>query len=185
MNRKVAVFMATGFEEMELTIVVDILRRAEIEVLTVSLNNDGQAVCGSRGIKMLPDITIADFNTSDFDMIVLPGGLEGTQNLAQNDQVLEAIRVMHQQEKMIAAICAAPVVLVKAGIAAARKLTSHPAAADHMLGVSYQEDRVVVDKNIITSRAAGTTFEFAYRLIEQLLSKAAAEEVNKGVLAKA
>lgn len=184
MTRKVAVFMATGFEEMELTITVDILRRAEIDVKTVSLADDLAPVTGSRGIKMLPDQTIAELHLAELDMIVLPGGLEGTRNLGENQQVLNLVKEAHAAGKIVAAICAAPAVLVRAGIAAGRELTSHPAAAAHMQGVKYSEQRVVQDGNIITSRAAGTTFEFAFALMQALLGPEAVEKVNPGVLAR-
>ena len=184
MTRKVAVFMATGFEEMELTITVDILRRAEIEVKTVSLGTDLSPVTGSRGIKMLPDQTLADIDLASLDMIVLPGGLEGTKNLGENKQVLELVKEAHQTGKIVAAICAAPAVLVRAGIAVDRELTSHPAAASHMQGVKYSEQRVVKDGKIITSRAAGTTFEFAFALMRELFDPETVEKVNAGVLAR-
>jgi len=184
MNKKVIVFMAPGFEEMELTITVDILRRAGIETLTASLAENVEPVKGSRGILMIPDVTISQVSCNDTDMIVLPGGIEGTQNLAESQKVLEIIKTMQKMGRKIAAICAAPAVLVLAGVAVGRRATSHPAAADHMKGVNYSEERVVIDGNMITSRAAGTTFEFAFAIIESLLGKEAAEAVNKGVLAR-
>ncbi len=184
MIRKVAVFMAPGFEEMELTITVDILRRAEIDVKTVSLATGTDPVKGSRGIHMLPDLSCKNFDVNDYDMIVLPGGLEGTRNLGQSEMVIKAVQQAHKTGKFVAAICAAPAVLVKAGIAAGRCLTSHPAARDHMSGVKYSEERVVCDEKIITSRAAGTTFEFAFALMRELLGEQAVEKVNPGVLAK-
>ncbi|MDD2999875.1 MAG: DJ-1/PfpI family protein [Candidatus Riflebacteria bacterium] len=184
MTKKVAVFMATGFEEMELTITVDILRRAGVEVLTVSLDEQINPVCGSRNIVMLPDTCIGSLDYSNLDMAVLPGGVEGTRNLAQNDKVIAILQKMHKAGKKIAAICAAPAVLVKARLAEGLCMTSHPAATEHMGGVKYSEDRVVIDGNITTSRAAGTTFEFAYALVEQLVGKPAVKAVNEGVLAR-
>jgi 4-methyl-5(b-hydroxyethyl)-thiazole monophosphate biosynthesis len=184
MSKNVFVFMASGFEEMELTITTDILRRAGLNVKTVSLEDSEKPVTGSRQIKMLPDTNINDTAIANADMIILPGGLEGTKNLGANEKVIEIIKKMHQNNKLVAAICAAPAVLVKAGIATQKNLTSHPAAADHMQGVNYSEDRVVKDGNIITSRAAGTTFEFAFAIIEELLGKDAVQKVNQGVLAR-
>jgi 4-methyl-5(b-hydroxyethyl)-thiazole monophosphate biosynthesis len=169
---------------MELTITVDILRRAGIDARMVSVASDLQPVKGSRGIVMRPDQSVDTLDCGDLDMVVLPGGIEGTRNLGQSEKVIAALIAMNKNGKKIAAICAAPAVLVKAGILAGRHATSHPAAAEHMHGVSYSEARVVVDGNVITSRAAGTTFEFAFTLIEQLLGKEAAEAVNKGVLAR-
>ncbi len=183
MNKNVYVFMAKGFEEMELTISVDILRRAGIDVKTVSLEDNLEAVLGSRGIKMLPDCKISEIDLNWADLILLPGGLEGTQNLGDSEVVIGSIKKMVELGKWVAAICAAPAVLTKAGILKGKSATSHPAAAGHMPGVNYSEARVVVDGKIITSRAAGTTFEFAFKIIEELIGKEAVKEVNKGVLA--
>jgi 4-methyl-5(b-hydroxyethyl)-thiazole monophosphate biosynthesis len=183
MNKNVYVFMATGFEEMELTISVDILRRAGMDVKTVSLKENIEPVLGSRGIKMIPDCKLSDLDLNWANLIILPGGLEGTKNLGESETVLQAIKEMNRMEKWIAAICAAPAVLTKAGILVGKTATSHPAAAGHMPGVNYSEDRVVVDGRVITSRAAGTTFEFAFKIIEEMLGEKIALEVNKGVLA--
>lgn len=183
MSGKTIVFMAPGFEEMELTITVDILRRAGIEAKTVTLEPHLNPVKGSRGIFMVPDMVVGQVNCHDLDMVILPGGIEGTRNLGQSSEVIRILHTMHQNGKKIAAICAAPAVLVKAGLVKGRRLTSHPAAAEHMQGVDYSEERVVIDGNFITSRAAGTTFEFAFAIVEQLLGKASVETVNQGVLA--
>ncbi len=184
MAPRVVVFMAQGFEEMELTITVDILRRAGVEAVIAGLVAEIGPVTGSRGIKMLPDITLEQVDPQQFNMAVLPGGIEGTRNLGESDKLLQLLKAMHKAGKKLAAICAAPAVLVKAGLLQDRRATSHPAAAGHMLGACYCEDRVVIDGNITTSRAAGTTFEFAFALVEQLVSQSAVAEVNKGVLAK-
>jgi 4-methyl-5(b-hydroxyethyl)-thiazole monophosphate biosynthesis len=184
MTASAVVFMAPGFEEMELTITVDIMRRAGIDVKIAGLESSPVAVTGSRGIMMMPDVSIDKVDCQSLDLVVLPGGIDGTRNLGQSEKVLAIVKTMHAAGKKIAAICAAPAVLVKAGVLAGRQATSHPAAADHMQGVKYLEDRLVIDGNITTSRAAGTTFEFAFSLVEQLLGKDAVEAVNKGVLAK-
>ena len=183
MTAQALVFMAPGFEEMELTITVDILRRAGIEVNTVTLAAEKLPVKGSRNISMLPDLTLAEIAVEKCDIAILPGGIEGTRNLGANEKVIGFIQKMHAAGKKVAAICAAPAVLAKAGLINGRRATSHPAAAEHMPGVNYCEDRVVIDGNITTSRAAGTTFEFAFSLVEQLLGNEAVKQVNKGVLA--
>jgi len=183
MTKQAFVFMAPGFEEMELTITVDVLRRAGIETHTVTLASDKSPVKGSRGISILPDLSIDEIAIDNCDIAILPGGIEGTRNLGANERVIGFLQKMHAAGKKVAAICAAPAVLVKAGITAGRRATSHPAAAEHMLGVTYCEDRVVVDGNVTTSRAAGTSFEFAFSLVEQLVGAEAVKQVNKGVLA--
>ena len=182
--KKAVVFMAEGFEEMELTISVDMLRRAGIEAKTASLGSDLAAVEGSRGIKMVPDMIIDQVDVEDLDLLVLPGGIDGTRNLGEDERVLKMLRAAKAAGKKLAAICAAPLVLLKSGVTEGCTITSHPAAKDHIIGVDYSEDRVVVDGNIITSRAAGTTFEFALTIISELLGKDAATTANEGVLAR-
>jgi len=183
MTKQALVFMAPGFEEMELTITVDILRRAGIEVNTVTLAADKSPVKGSRNICMLPDLCLDEISLEKCDIAILPGGIDGTRNLGANEKVSGFIQKMHAAGKKVAAICAAPAVLARAGLLDGRRATSHPAAAEHMTGVNYCEDRVVIDGNVTTSRAAGTTFEFAFIIVEQLLGTEAVQKVNKGVLA--
>lgn len=181
---RVYVFMAHGFEEMELTITVDMLRRAGLDVQTVSLGNDATPVAGSRGISMLPDITFDQVREDLADWLVLPGGIEGTRRLAEDTRVIDLLRRHAKAGKRVAAICAAPTVLVKAGIADGRGMTSHPGVKDKMQGVDYRSDRVVIDGPVITSRAAGTTFEFAEAIITAEKGHPAFEQVNAGVLAR-
>lgn len=180
---KVFVLMAQGFEEMELVITVDILRRAGVDAKMVSLNKDLEPVLGSRGIRMIPDYTLDSIDENSCDMVVLPGGNEGTERLGTDERVLGLLRRVKDRGRKIAAICAAPTVLVKAGVVGGKKVTSHPAVEARMTGVAYHQDRVVQDGDFITSRAAGTTFEFAYKLVEILVGKEKITEVNKGVLA--
>lgn len=184
MSANIIVFMATGFEEMELTISVDILRRAGMNVKIATLDGTVAPVRGSRGIMMLPDITIDDVVCENIDMIILPGGVEGTKNLAECKKLADILIKMNESGKKISAICAAPAVIVNAKIATGKTLTCHPAAVEYMKNVNFSEDRVVVDGNITTSRAAGTTFEFAFSLVEQLGGKELVNKVNMGVLAK-
>lgn len=182
MRKNAFVFMAEGFEEMELTITTDILRRAEIEIKTVGLKQGTEPVNGSRGIKMIPDLSFDDADFLSADAVILPGGLDGTMNLAADKRVLDVIDKANRQGRLVAAICAAPLVLLKANILAGKNVTCHPAAKGELQGVNYKTDRVVIDNNIITSQAAGTTFEFAYAIIEKLLDKNATIETDKGVL---
>jgi DJ-1 family protein len=179
----VGILLAQGFEEMELVITTDILRRAGAKVMLISLLSSREPVPGSRAIRISPDISFAEADFSTFDTVVLPGGLEGTRRLGEDPRVIELLQRLHGQGKTIAAICAAPTILVKAGIATDRHVTSHPSTAAGMSGVVYQTARVVADGNLITSRAAGTTFEFAFALVEKLFGPEKVKEVNQGVLA--
>lgn len=180
----VLVLMAQGFEEMELVITADILHRAGFNVQLTTLAQNLDPVLGSRGISIVPDCTLDDASKNPCDLVVLPGGMEGTERLMDDARVLELLRNQHQSGKLLAAICAAPMVLAKAGLLKGRVVTSHPGVREQLVVDKYSEERVVIDGNLITSRAPGTTFEFAYTLIAALDSREKAEAVNAGVLAR-
>lgn len=179
--KKVLVILAPGFEEIETVTVVDILRRAGARVMLAG-TEDG-TLQGSRGIYLVADCGLDDVNVDEFDMVVLPGGQPGTSNLQKDARVKAILIKMNQENKQIAAICAAPLVLQSAGLLENKSLTSHPSARDELKNVKYSENRVVVDGNFITSRSPGTAMEFAMKLVENLFDTARMETVNKGVLA--
>jgi 4-methyl-5(b-hydroxyethyl)-thiazole monophosphate biosynthesis len=164
---KILMPLAEGFEEIEAITVIDILRRANIEVVIAGLK-DG-LVEGAHKIKMLPDSSMDKINQSEFDGIVLPGGFPGFENLGNDDRVLNIVRQMDKAGKYIAAICGAPSVLIKAGILMNRKATVSPAGRAQVEACAkYVEDRVVVDGKLITSQSPGTAMEFALKLVEVL-----------------
>lgn len=132
---------------------------------------------------MVPDITFSQLQEGIADWLVLPGGLEGTRRLSEDARVLALLRRHVDGGKRVAAICAAPTVLVKAGVAGGWRMTSHPGVRDKMEGVEYLEERVVTDGPFITSRAAGTTFDFAAAIITAEKGRPAFDRVNEGVLA--
>ena len=179
--KKVLVALAPGFEEIETVTVVDILRRAGARV--VLAGTEEGLIEGSRGVKIMADAHV-DRVDDDFDLIVLPGGQPGTANLQKNAKVLAILKDMHQAQKHIAAICAAPMVLQTAGILKGQTVTSHPSVKENLSGMEYSENRVVADGNLITSRSPGTALEFALKLVEILFGKDRMEAVNAGVLAK-
>lgn len=166
--KKVALLLANGFEEGEALFVVDILRRANITCDMVSIKDKG--VTGSHSITVLADKLIQEIHSNDYDMIVLPGGQPGADNLRDSKEVITLIQEMNQKNKLIAAICAAPQVLEKARINQNKKVTSYPAEKyrEILKESNYQEELVVVDNNIITSRGPATTLPFAYQLVEIL-----------------
>lgn len=180
--KKVLVILAPGFEEIETVTVVDILRRAGARVTIAG--TEGGVTEGSRGINLVADSHLKEVDTDGFDMVVLPGGQPGTSNLEKDEKVKEILLKMDRGNKKIAAICAAPVVLLSAGLLQNTKITSHPSVKDQLKGVPYSENRVVVDGNFITSRSPGTAMEFAMKLVEILYDTARMETVNKGVMAK-
>lgn len=180
--KTVLVLLAPGFEEIETITVVDILRRAGARV-TLAGTEEG-VLKGSRGVHILPDDLIENILETEFDLVVLPGGQPGTDNLNKDARVSQLLIKVNGLGKKIAAICAAPLILKSAGILENRCVTSHPSVQNAMEGISYREDRVVVDGNIITSRSPGTAMEFALKLVEVLYGQERVDVVNKGVLAR-
>lgn len=179
---RVLVPLAEGFEEIEAISVIDILRRAEIEVLTAGLK-EGLAE-GSHKVKVLPDTTLEKVDGHDFDALVLPGGAPGFINLGNDQRILDMAREMNRAGKCVAAICAAPSVLIKAGVLQGRRATVSPSGKAQVQSCAdFSEDRVVVDKNLITSRAPGTALEFALKLVEQLAGREKMEQVKAQTMA--
>lgn len=177
----VLVPLAPGCEELEAVTVIDLLRRAKIDVITAGLN--GEPVVASRGVTLVPDMTLDNALNISFDMIVLPGGLPGANHLRDDARVQNLLREMDKNGKYIAAICAAPKALAKAGLLANKRITSYPGAlsSDELQGVSYEESSVVTDGRLITSRGPGTAMDFALTLIELLTSKQTRDEVETGL----
>jgi 4-methyl-5(b-hydroxyethyl)-thiazole monophosphate biosynthesis len=180
MMKKVLIPLAPGFEEIEALTVVDILRRAGAKV-TVAGTVAGP-VEGRNGIKVLPDEVMG--SGDDYDMIVLPGGAVGAENLRKDARVKAVLESLAKKGKHVAAICAAPTVLAAIGVTRGRVITSHPSVRGQFTQEALSDERVVVDGNIITSQGPGTAMEFAFRLVETLFGKEKAVEVNKGVLAR-
>jgi len=179
---KVVVPLAEGFEEIEFSTIVDILRRAGIAVTVAGLKEG--VINGSHGIRVTPDTLIDKVSADDFDVIVLPGGNPGYVNLGKSEKVLKLVRGMHQRNKYVTAICASPSVLAKAGVIQGKRATIFPGMKDTLTGAHHSEERVVVDGRIITSQGPGTAMEFAIKLVEVLVGKNKAEEVTRSTLAK-
>lgn len=184
--KRVVVPLAHGFEEIETVTVVDILRRAGVSVTIagVETGSPPAPVEGRTGIKVVPDVEFTGVQASDFDMVVLPGGLQGTQTLQKDSRVVRLLRYFRDDDRYIAAICAAPTVLAANGMIVGKRLTSHPSVKDQFTGAVYDEGRVVIDGKLVTSRGPGTAMEFAMALVEILEGKQKMEEINQGVLAK-
>ena len=162
--------LADGFEEIEALAFVDILRRADIAVKTVSTDNS-DTVTGAHRISIVPDIKISDINEIG-DGIILPGGLPGTYNLRDNKNVI----------KLVGAICAAPSVLGGLGLLKNKKATCYPSFENYLIEAVYTEEKVVVDDNVITSRGAGTAHDFALKLVEIIKGKEIADKLRSSML---
>jgi len=177
---KVLVLLAQGCEEIEAVTVIDILRRAGVEVVSAGL--DDLPVLASRGVMLLPDTTLDTALEYNFDMIVLPGGQPGANNLKADKRVIALLQQMAQQGKYLAAICAAPSVLATAGLLDHRKATSYPTCLDGFPKVTRQTAAVVEDGKLITSRGPGTAMDFALTLVERLAGKAKRQEVEAALV---
>ena len=162
---RVLVPLAEGFEEIEAVTVVDVLRRAGIEVHTASL--DGPRVTGSHGVTVLADKALDAVVADEYDMVVLPGGMPGAEHLKNDPRVISLLRRFAAEGRYTAAICAAPSVLAHAGLLEERAATSFPGFlnANSAAGIRLREEAVVVDGKVVTSRGAGTAMEFGLALI--------------------
>lgn len=177
---KVLVPLADGCEEMEAVILIDTLRRAHIEVVVAGLKPG--PVKASRGVMLMPDTLLDRVPLADLDAIALPGGGGGTENLMNDERVLQAVRDLYARGKLVAAICAAPQVLQKAGVLDGKRMTCFPGVADRITRAQRVEERVVEDGRVITSQGPGTSFHFALSLVRALAGPAAAQEVARAML---
>ncbi len=181
MIKKAIVPLADGLEEIEAITIIDILRRAKIEITTAGLTNN--SILGSHNIKIESDTTIDKIDSDNFDIIVLPGGMPGTINLMNNQKVIQLIQDMNNSNKIIGAICAAPMVLYHAGILDNKKFTMHPGVIGK-IPLSPLPDQIMEDGNIITGQASGAAVLFSLKLVEKICGSPVKQEVNKGVLYK-
>lgn len=176
---KVCVLLANGFEEIEALTVVDVLRRANVTCDLVSIFE--KEVTGAHNMTVISDKLIEDIDV--YDAVVLPGGMPGSTNLRDNSEVIDLIKNMDNSKKIIAAICAAPIVLAKAGIIKEKDVTSYPGFKEELGDVNYIENkRVVIDENIITSRGPATALEFSFEILKKLGKVKEAEEIRNGML---
>jgi 4-methyl-5(b-hydroxyethyl)-thiazole monophosphate biosynthesis len=176
----VLVILANGFEEVEAVTPIDVLRRAGAEV-TVATTGDGVHVTGRNRVTLHADTTLSAVAGAEFDCVVLPGG-PGVSLLRNDSRVLDIVRRQHARGGWIAAICAAPVVLKAAGILDGMRFTAHFSVGAE-LPDALQDERVVLDGKLITSRGAGTSLDFALLLAEQLFSREKASEIARSISA--
>ena len=179
---KALVVLAQGCEELEAVTVIDLLRRANIEVISAALSPE--PVIGSRGVVLIADTTLDKAaRIDDLDMIILPGGLPGADNLADSPLLVRLLKRMASEEKYITAICAAPRVLAKIGLLEGKRVTAYPGFidGDHFPGLHYTGNAVEVDGRIVTSRGPGTAMDFALTLIEILSGAATRKTVEAGL----
>jgi len=172
--KNVLIPLADGFEEIEAATCIDVLRRAGLSVVTAGI--PGTIVKGSRGLKIMTDRKLEDVNINQFDVLVLVGGDPGFRNLGRSQKVLRAVREFSAGNKLIAAICAAPSILARAGILENKTATIYPGMERELS--RPRGGRVVADGNVITSQAPGTAMEFALKIVENLLGAEKAIELR-------
>ena len=176
---KVAVILASGFEEIEALTVVDVLRRATIECLMVGFDPE---VTGSHGITVKVD-EVWSGSLDHFDGIVLPGGMPGAANLRDHEGLIQSLKEANEQGKSLAAICAAPIVLSAAGITNDKEVTSYPGFDKEINYKNYNSGKaVVIDKNVITAQGPAVAILFGYEIVNYLLQDNTAEDVKQAML---
>jgi len=174
--KTIAVLLEFGFEEIEMIVPVDILRRLGFNVIIAGAKD---LVEGSHGLKLKPDLTIKEIDHNKLDCVILPGGMPGSVNLLKNNDVLELLKRISQKNALIAAICAAPIVLAEAGLTAGLKITAHPSVKDQLKGAIYTGNLTEKDRNIITGKGPGASFEFADRIASALGKASEAKQLLK------
>jgi len=181
---RVLVPIADGVEEIEAVTIIDVLRRAEVEVVCAGLSE--KPVTSSRKVKLIPDRSLEEVKDETFDMVVLPGGGDGVENLKRDPRIKAILQGMNGRQKWVTAICAAPTLLAAYGLLEGKKATSHPSRRDQtaLEKVHYQEQRVVQDGHTITSRGPGTALEFALKLVEVLCGREKVGELKEAMVVR-
>jgi 4-methyl-5(b-hydroxyethyl)-thiazole monophosphate biosynthesis len=177
---KVLVPLADGCEELEAVTIIDLLRRAGVEVVTAGLKPG--IVKASRGVQLVPDVTLDVALQDDYDMVVLPGGMPGASHLKDDARILDLLKKMAAAGKYTAAICAAPRVLAEAGVLEGKRATSYPGSLDAIPGISLSDKAVEHDGKVLTSRGPGTAMDFALALVEALTGAEKRQQVEAALV---
>ncbi|MBI1282899.1 MAG: DJ-1 family protein [Thiobacillus sp.] len=177
---KVLVPLADGCEELEAVTIIDLLRRAGIEVVTAGLKPG--IVLASRGVQLVPDLSLDVALQDDYDMVVLPGGMPGASHLKADVRIIALLKKMAAAQKFTAAICAAPMVLAEAGILDGKRATCYPGSLDARPAVTLSSEAVVRDGKVLTSRGPGTAMDFALALVEALAGAEKRQQVEAALV---
>ena len=178
----VNVYLADGFEEIEALAVVDILRRANIETILVSISKQKE-VLGAHQIKVVADVILSEYNNQVADLIFLPGGMPGTKNLEECTELREVVLHYGLASKPIAAICAAPRILGKLGLLKGYEAVCYPGNEQYLEGATLFPGKLVVSKNIITGKGAGVAIDFALKIVELIEGIAKADKIRSSIIA--
>ncbi|OAG27364.1 DJ-1 family glyoxalase III [Thermodesulfatator autotrophicus] len=177
---KVAILLAPGYEELEAVTVIDVLRRGGVDLVIAGLED--APIPSARNVKIVPDTTVDQLSPDELDMVILPGGLPGVENLKKDSRVKDLIQKMQEKGKKCAAICAAPGALAAFGVLKGKKATIYPSLKNELKEAKPEDAPVVVDENIITSQGPGTAMPFAFTLLALLAGEEKAKEVAKQML---
>lgn len=177
----VYVFLAHGFEEVEALTAVDLLRRADIQVKSVSIMEE-KLVYGAHGVGIEADILLRAADFRNCAMLVFPGGMPGTTNLCNHKELIEEVKQFYADGKPLAAICAAPMVLAKAGLFDGHEATIYPGMEEELIGAVHAAGNVVKSGQLITSKGPGTAMDFALALIEELKGEEMAREIREELI---
>ncbi len=180
MSHKIVVPLAPGFEEIEAATIIDVLRRAELDVVVAGI--EPGSIRGAHDLCVQPDTTVAELGDMTVDMVALPGGLPGADHLLVNQDVQALLSRVKESGGWLCAICAAPMALGPCGVTTDRCVTSYPGFGDRFAHKKYLEDRVVVDGHVITSRGPGTSLEFALELVRVLCGDECVAGLEAGML---
>ncbi len=180
---QIYVFLANGFEEIEAIAPVDVFRRAELNVTTVSVSGD-QLVEGAHGIAIAADCLFEELDFEGDFMVFLPGGMPGTLNLEAHEGLRSLIRQQSDRGQKIAAICAAPSILGKMGILKGKEAVCYPGFESHLTGAVVSSERIVKSGSVYTAKGPGVAVDFALRLVEELKGKEVADRVASGMICR-
>lgn len=178
---KICVFLAEGFEECEALLVVDLCRRAGLDLKMVSISENNQ-VTSSHGVTVVADLLLSQVNFDEVDMIVLPGGMPGTKNLEVCQPLMEQVESFYHGGKYVSAICAAPSILGHRGFLKGREAVSYPTFESHLEGATVLKETVAVSGHVTTSRGLGTAIDFGLAIIERFLGKEEAEKIAAAIV---
>ena len=182
MSKRVLIPIADGSEDLEAVTLIDVLRRADLDVTVASAEERRMLTC-ARGTRITADAMLLDVLAQDFDLIVLPGGMPGAQTLGELEPLAERVRQQAAGGREFAAICAAPAVALHAyGVLKGRRVTCYPGMSDRLGGSVFVDQPVVVDGNCITSQGPATALEFALTLVERLAGRSKPREVSADML---
>ena len=184
MMKTIFVFLADGFEEIEAITPIDVLRRAGLNVQTVSVMEE-QIVVGAHGIPVVADKMFADIHLEDAEMLLLPGGLPGATNLDAHQGLSDMIMEFASEGKALAAICAAPLVFGNRGLLQGKKATCYPGFESYLIGAEYTAALVEIDGNFITAKGPGAAMDFAFAIVEKYCGTEKVNELKSGMMIKA